>query len=378
MTKQELQEQLQEEALQVIESEKNFGVSIGTGGGKTILGLKHMAKQYTDTCAFLVVASRKSIFDDWIADAKKCGLEHLLDCITFSTYRSLHNQLYLYDWAYFDECHSVTPKNVPWIESYAYQDGSIFGLTGTYPKNKDSDKYMICNEYMPKIFHYSVDEAIDQGILNDYQIYVHMLPLGTKNNVIKKNKKTSGTWKTSETKDYYGLTKAIELSFGKKKQMMYIYRMKAMQSYPSKIEYLKSISNKIDRKALFFVNSIEQAEEVCNHSYHSKNKESDKNLQLFSDDYIYRLSCIDSISEGKNIKNLQVCIITHAYSKDTKTRQRIGRMFRLSPDKKAYIHILCYYNSIDRKWVEKALSSYDQNKIKYYHPYGKETNTAKR
>jgi hypothetical protein len=34
MTKQELQEQLQEEALQVIESEKNFGVSIGTGGGK--------------------------------------------------------------------------------------------------------------------------------------------------------------------------------------------------------------------------------------------------------------------------------------------------------------------------------------------------------
>ncbi len=36
------------------------------GVGKTLLGLKHMAKNYTDVSRFLVVAPRVRIFDSWL------------------------------------------------------------------------------------------------------------------------------------------------------------------------------------------------------------------------------------------------------------------------------------------------------------------------
>lgn len=48
-----------------------------------------------------------------------------------------------------------------------------------------------------------------------------------------------------------------------------------------------------------------------------------------------------------------------------KTSQRIGRLLRLNPDKTSTIHILCYQNTIDEKWVESALDLFDQSKIIY-------------
>jgi superfamily II DNA or RNA helicase len=311
MRKEELQTQLQAKALTIIADKCGLSVEIGTGGGKTLLGLKHMAKQYSDSVAFLVAAPKKSIFAEWVRNAKEFGYEYLLEHITFTTYRSLDKRSLDYDWFYADECHSFTESCTVWLDSYTLNNGKILGLTGTYPKR--GVKKEICETYCPKIYYYDVDTAIQDGMLNDYKIFVHMLPLGKTHSVIKKTK-TGKTWKTSETKDYYGLTSAIDKSFGKNQMMLRIVRMKSMQSYPTKLHYAKAILKKINTKALVFVNTKKQADEICKHSYHSGNKNSEKNLELFSDDLIYRLSCVEQLSEGKNIKNLQVGVITHAFS----------------------------------------------------------------
>ena len=366
MTKAELQTQLQNKALNIIGDKCGLAIEIGTGGGKTLLGLKHMAKQYHDSIAYLVAAPKISIFKEWIKNAKQFGFEYLLDHITFTTYRSLEKQSLLYDWLYADECHSFTPSNLNWLNSYVVNNGQIIGLTGTYPKR--GIKYDICNEYCPKVYQYSVDTAISDGMLNNYKIWVHLLELDKKHTVVKTSK-TGKTWKTSEFKDYHGLTSAINNAKSSKQKMsLRIFRMKAMQAYPSKIKYAKEMLKKIPKKAIVFVNTKKQADEICKYSYHSGNKDSEKNLKLFSEDLIYRLSCVEQLSEGKTINNLQVGVITHAFSNDTKTRQRIGRFLRLNPDKTATIHILCYMNSVDDKWVRNALKSFDQSKIKYYKP----------
>ena len=135
-----------------------------------------------------------------------------------------------------------------------------------------------------------------------------------------------------------------------------------MEATMQQIEYVKKILKKIPKKAIVFVNTKEQADEVCKHSYHSGNKDSEKNLELFSEGLIYRISCVEQLSEGKNIKDLQVGIITHAFSNDTKTKQRIGRFLRLSPNMTAIIHILCYEDTVDKNWVRSALKSFDNNK----------------
>lgn len=358
--------QLQNEALGAIGNQSFVGIQIGTGGGKTLLGLKHMIKQYTTTSSFLVVAPRQSIFKEWIKEAKQHGCEYLLEHITFSTYLSLHKQDFRHDWVYLDECHSLKYKHASWLESYQNSNGKLLGLSGTYPIHKTSEKFQMCNTYCTKIFEYSVDQGIEDGLLNDYKIFVHLLQLDTKINVTKKAR-SGKTWKTSELKDYFGLSKAMDNAMSMKaKQQLAIVRMKALQSYPSKINYTKYMLKQIPFKVIVFANTQEQADLLCKHSYHSKNKSSEYNLELFQQDLIKELACVDQLSEGKTIPNLKSGIIMHAYSNERKAAQKIGRFLRLNPNDKAIIHILCYENSVDFLWVKNALKTFDQNKIKYY------------
>lgn len=177
-TKAELQDELQTEALSHIGERYNIAVEIGTGGGKTLLGLKHMAKQYHDSASFLVAATVNTIFDEWVKNAKQFGYDYLLEHITFVNYRSLTKQRKDYDWFYADECQGLLPSHDGWLMEYQLTGGKMFGLTGTYPKR--GVKKEICESYIPKVFEYHVDQAIEAGMLNNYTIWVHMLRLEDK------------------------------------------------------------------------------------------------------------------------------------------------------------------------------------------------------
>ena len=61
----------------------------------------------------------------------------------------------------------------------------------------------------------------------------------------------------------------------------------------------------------------------------------------------------------------------HAYGNERKTAQRIGRLLRLNPNEKATCHILSYKNTVDNKWVQEALTGFDQSKIIHYNPLSK-------
>jgi superfamily II DNA or RNA helicase len=105
---------------------------------------------------------------------------------------------------------------------------------------------------------------------------------------------------------------------------------------------------------------------LCVHSYHSNNPDSEENLQEFKKGNINKLSCVLQLNEGVNIPNLRAGIIMHAYGNERKSSQRIGRLLRLNPEDTAVIHILCYANTVDDKWVTEALKDLDQSKIKYF------------
>jgi superfamily II DNA or RNA helicase len=64
-----------------------------------------------------------------------------------------------------------------------------------------------------------------------------------------------------------------------------------------------------------------------------------------------------------NIPDLKQGIIMHAYGNERKSSQRIGRLLRLNPDDTAIVHILCYVDTVDEKWVRDALENFDQSKI---------------
>jgi superfamily II DNA or RNA helicase len=286
--------------------------------------------------------------------------------MVFSTYLSINKQdPNDFDIVYLDECHSLLESHDPFLSAFK---GKIIGLTGTPPQRRGSEKYRMVDKYCPIVYTFSVDEATDQDILNDYQIIVHELML-SKLQTLSKTTKENKKWYTSEYKDYeYYTGRVYDAQTQKQKQFASIMRMRGLMEYKTKEDYMKGLIKNIGQKCIIFANTHKQADRVCSHSYHSGNPDSEDNLQLFSDGRIDKLSCVLQLSEGVNIPGLQQGIIMHSYGNERKSSQRIGRLLRLNPNQTATCHILCYKGTADEKWVKSALKDFDSEKIKYFNP----------
>jgi superfamily II DNA or RNA helicase len=355
-------DEIQIKALESTQGKSRAGLALGTGVGKTKVGLMHIEDNYSPLKNILIVVPKRSIIDEWKNQADKFGVSHLLENAIFTTYLSLtkHNPDD-YDLLYLDECHSLLESHKEgFLDQYS---GKILGLTGTPPRNTYSEKWRLVNEFCPIVYTYVVDDAVEANILNDYKIVVHMLELGRVKNVPVELKNRAPFY-TSELEHYTYWTNRLEMSSGKKQtQINAIMRMKGMQTYKSKELYAQILLNSINDKCIVFANTQEQADRICKHSYHSNNSESTENLEKFKSGEITKLSCVLQLSEGVNIPGLKQGIILHAYGNERKSSQRIGRLLRLNPDDKAIIHILCYMDTKDEDWVRSALEDYDQSKI---------------
>ena len=352
-------DEIQEQALNATEGQHRCGLGLATGVGKTLVGLKHMEKHCTPLMNVLVVGPTRSILSEWQVQAHKFNKERLLSQVTFSTYLSL-NKLdpREYDLIYLDECHSLLDSHREFLENFS---GKILGLSGTPPKRDYSEKGKMVNEFCPVVFSYFTDDAIGDSILNDYKIIVHQLKLGTAKNV-KVDTKTGG-FMTTEQANYAYWCNRVSGASGKSLQIARIMRMKALMAYPSKEKYAKHLADSISSKCIIFANTQEQADRLCEHSYHSNNPRSSENLNKFKKGEILKLASVMQLNEGVNIPELKQGIIMHAYGNERKSAQRIGRLLRLNPDDTAIVHILCYMDTIDEAWVKEALEGYDPSKI---------------
>ena len=194
-----MREEIQQQALDLAVSNKRCGLGISMGVGKTRIAIQHLLKNYNQFIKVLVVVPKLSVQEAWINELLKMGLaDKLSNHITFSTYLSINKQNpNEYDIVYLDECHSLLENHEEFLNQFG---GKILGLTGTPPR-KGTEKYKMVNKYCPIVYNFSVDEATDSEILNDYQIIVHELQLSKLKSHKKKNK-NGGFWYTSEKADY--------------------------------------------------------------------------------------------------------------------------------------------------------------------------------
>jgi superfamily II DNA or RNA helicase len=270
----------------------------------------------------------------------------------FITYFSLHKANYNYDFVYLDECHNAKKKHGDWLRLY---DGPILGLTGSYPKYKTSESFIVCDEFCPVVYKYEISDGIADHMLNDYRIFVHLLELNNKPSV-----RTKSGGLMSEQANYNMWTKFVDQEKNSNKKMLQrIMRMKAMQAYKTKVDYAKRLLSMQTEKTLVFTDYTDQADLICNHVYHSKEPRSKEYLDLFKSGKISKLSSVLQIAEGANIPNLKVGIIMHAYANEKKLKQKIGRFLRLNPNEKSIVHLLCYKNTIDFHWCKSALKDFE-------------------
>lgn len=360
-------ELIQEEAGVEIAKHHKCGVAISMGVGKTRIAIQHLIKNYDQFLRVLVVIPKLAVKQAWLDEMNKLEITDMLKHhIEFTTYLSLNkHKPSNYDIVYLDECHNLLLSHSDFLFPFK---GKILGLTGSPPVVESSSKFKMVKKYCPIVYKFSVDAATSQNILNDYQIIIHQMPLSN-DKILKKKKRDGGHWYTSEVSDYNWLCQKIDdAGNAKQKQLAAIMRMKGLMGYPSKEIYTKNLLRNISHKCIVFANTMDQADRMCNKSYHSGNPLSKENLDLFSDGRINQLSCVLQLSEGITIPNLKSSIIMHAYGNERKTSQRIGRLLRLNPTDKAICHILCYKGTVDVKWIEDALKEYDPKKITYFNP----------
>jgi superfamily II DNA or RNA helicase len=357
-------EKVQQDALTIALQHKRCGLGISMGVGKTLIGLNYIAYlqgKNMGKLRVLVVAPKLSIFDSWRNDAEKFKID--IENIEFTTYLSLNKyNPQEFDIVILDECHSLLDSHLNFLGHYT---GRVLGLTGTPPRYADSEKGRMVSQFCPINFTYITDDAVEDDILNDYRIIVHKMSLSTANN-IHVNLKDKEFY-TSEVKNYnYWSQRVYDANGQKQRQISSVMRMRSLMDFKTKEVYAKRLLEDIEDKCIVFCNTQEQADRICEFSYHSNNPDSEGNLDLFGNDHITKLSCVMQLNEGVNIPNLRAGIIMHAYGNERKSNQRIGRLLRLNPDETAMVHILCYKNTVDEKWVEEALKDLDQSKIKYF------------
>lgn len=357
---------IQQEALGFATRFNRTGLAISMGVGKTLIGLQYLKTLWEQgkLTRALVVAPKVSIFQSWKDDADKFNIPaELMDLVSYTTYLSLnkHNPND-FSVVVLDECHSLLYSHRSFLEPYT---GRVLGLTGTPPRYHNSEKGEMVARYCPISYKYITDDAVDDRILNDYRIIVHRMPLSSANTLKVETK--SSSFYTSEVKNYgYWSTRIVEASTKKEEQIASVMRMRAMMDFKTKEHFAKILLEEINDKCIVFCNTQEQADRICSYSVHANNPNGERNLTLFKQGHITKLSCVLQLNEGVNIPELRAGIIMHAYGNERKSSQRIGRLLRLNPDDTAIVHILCYANTIDERWVNEALKDLDQEKIKWY------------
>jgi superfamily II DNA or RNA helicase len=358
-------DEIQQEALDMAIANKRCGLGISMGVGKTLIGLRYIdyyQKANMKKLKVLIVAPKVSIFDSWDSDAAKFGIN--LDNAEYTTYLSLHKKNPgHYDIVVLDECHSLLISHTVFLAQFT---GRILGLTGTPPRHHQSEKGKMVHQFCPILYKYITDDAVSDDILNDYRIIVHTMPISNINS-LPVNMKDGKQFYTSERKSYDYWTKRIASAQSKKQeQIASVMRMRVLMDFRTKETYVKKLLADIEDKCIIFCNTQDQADRICKNSYHSNNEESEQNLQDFKKGKISELSCVLQLNEGINIPELRAGIIMHAYGNERKSSQRLGRLLRLNPTETAYVHILCYKDTVDERWVAEALRDLDPRKIKYF------------
>lgn len=339
-----------------------------TGAGKSKVAIdyiNHLSERKADLSILLVVPTEKLRDENWHSEFKKWGSEELYsrtDRVCYASLNKIHKKHF--DVIILDEVHRLTVNNSEFFNNNTYK--SLVGLTATIPKEEDKLEVLRSLD-LQVIFNLSLDEGVKLGVVSPFTIKIIEMFLDNKEKYISGGNKDK-PFKTTEAKHYEYISRQIQrIQFSGKEvpKFLYLNRMRFLYNVKSKTELAKKLLNTIPKseKTIIFCGSIEQAEQLCSHHFHSKT--DDKDLKKFMEDKIKRLSCVKALNEGMNIPNIDTAVIVQVDSNDLNLIQRLGRACRYREGHLAEIYIISILDTQDEKWVEKALKFFNKENIEY-------------
>jgi superfamily II DNA or RNA helicase len=362
MKQENIRERIQREATQSVVDNKFVGVleiSPRTGKSRITIDALNTVERQLDV---LIIAPRKEIFDSWKVEFKKWGLRSNIN-VDFIWSNSLKKNTKKYHLIVADEIHSYNLNVMRLLMKEQNKGSRILALTGTLDGNT---QYLIESSLkLNVLYSYSVDDAIRDSIVADYEIFCVGVDLDNEDKYILAGNDDKQFYQT-ELEAYTYWNNRYNKAKAKQKwsELQFLMSKRTNLIYNSVTKLLKTreIVEKLDR-CLIFTGRQEIADSLGEASYHSK---SDKTtLDSFKNGTINKLSTIGKISMGVTILDLKVAVFNQLKSNENTAIQMAMRTMNMEGGRKATIYIVYLRNTQDFIWLQSALQGFDNKKIKY-------------
>lgn len=307
----------------------------------------------------LVGYPNTDIKNSWIDECEK--LEYYPN-ITYSTFKSLKKvQDNKYDFVVFDESHAIPPDNIlPIVSKIVKNNDKVILASGTY--SEDTLLNLKFSTGLQQIVNYSTDDAINDGIVNNFKVEVHLFKLDNTKSVqfggLKK-------WYSTDYKECQRMSKKIDNSFGQDKMMAALFRMKMINSCQSLIRNVQQwIKDNPDKRFILFTGDEKVGMNYNIPMFNSKSKNNDV-LKDFQEYRSNSLCLIKKGGTGVTYEGLDTILITDINSNSETLEQRCGRSLLFEEGKESTVHIFCSTEEFQLNWLNKSLSSINSNRINY-------------
>lgn len=352
--------EVQQNAVQSLSKNFTGVIDVAPRVGKTKIAID-LLKLYNES--YVVLLPDSTIRGTWLNECKLWNFNvpeiHLFPSIKKVSDPSL---------ILIDEIHALSDNQISLIkEIKARTNCKIVGMTGSL--NEDIEENLRKELGIKKVYTYSIEEAIQDRIIADYEIYVYKVPLDNLKKVYhtKKGLLTEKEYykfltstfeyfrrESRKNKDLEG----VKMQFASKRATM-------LYESESKIKAAQKLLAKLKKeKVLIFTTRIGVAEQLASETYHGKSV-SDDYYQSFKSSKDGHLAVVKLANAGVTFNKLKTGVVHQLQSNDMTAIQRILRMMNYDKGKIAQIHIFVYEGTVDEDWVKKGLQQFDETKITY-------------
>jgi len=300
------------------------------------------------------------IKDSWEEDFK--AREYNNSNITYTTHLSMHKHEDIsYDMVIIDEIHLLSDAQLDACKELM-NNSMVLGLTGTLSSWTESELDQRLR--LPVIAHYPIEQAIEEGVIVDYQITVLKVPLD--NIVVQEVKGKART----EKKHYDATSWVIDKldKQGQNTMMLRLKRMRIIQNSIAKLALTRQLLQKYEQeRILVFCGTTDMADSLGIHSHHSKSLDKDT-FRRFAEGEGNHMAVVKIGNTGVTYKPLNKVILNYFDSNAENLAQKVNRCMAMeysNPDKKADIYIISTDEPVEEKWLNKALEFFDKEKIRF-------------
>lgn len=308
--------------------------------------------------SILVLYPNIDIKNSWENEVNILGLDLNITYCTFASISKIKQSGW--DFVIFDEAHLLGEENqMPIAGEIAESNDHVLFASGTY--NSDTLADLMMYTRMDLIVNYGTDEAIKDGIVSDYTIYIHKFEL---DNIKKVEYGKVKKWTSTEQKECNRLSNRVLLSRGQQKMFASLERMRFINSCQSLIDTVnKWVAKNEDKRFILFSSDEKTGLRYNLPMFNSKSKD-DTVLKEFQQGEINQLCLLKKASAGVTFPNLENIVITAINSNGEQLEQMIGRSL-LDDTDHSNIHIFVSTEAFQNKWLNNSLELIDKSRIKY-------------